>query len=371
MMYVLQMLWQERQRFFAGVLAVAFSAVLISLQCGLLLGLFSITSIPVDHTSADIWVGAPQVLSVDLGRPIPKWFLSRVASQPEVVETETYIQGFGYFSKPMGGTELCMVIACRMQEGSLGMLDNLTPDLRRLLSEPDSIVVDESDLPRLGLKGVGDQPEINGYRVRVVGMAHGLKSFAGPYVLCSQRTAMHIMNLMPSQTIYILGRCRTPEEAKGVVERLSHHDDMTIMTSEQFSWRTRTHWLTTTKGGIGMGYAAVLGLLVGAVVTSQTLYSATASSFRQYATLEALGLPRWRLASMVLIQAFWIGVVGILLSFPSIYVLANIAELLGVPVLLEWWLLLASTVVTMLMAMLSGLWALRSLRHMEVVSLLR
>ena len=44
--------------FLPGVLAVAFSSLLIALQCGLLLGIFSITSIPIDHTRADIWMGA-------------------------------------------------------------------------------------------------------------------------------------------------------------------------------------------------------------------------------------------------------------------------------------------------------------------------
>src|SRR5207244_8667959 len=84
MSYSLATLWYERQRYLPGVLAVAFSAMLIALQCGLLLGLFSITSIPVDHTRAHVWVGAPEVLSVDLGRPIPENFLSRLANQPEV-----------------------------------------------------------------------------------------------------------------------------------------------------------------------------------------------------------------------------------------------------------------------------------------------
>ena len=62
MFYVLAILWHERQRFLPGVLAVAFSALLIALQCGLLLGLFSVTSIPVDRSAADIWIGAPHVL---------------------------------------------------------------------------------------------------------------------------------------------------------------------------------------------------------------------------------------------------------------------------------------------------------------------
>src|SRR5712691_10573546 len=90
MSYSLATLWHERQRFLPGVLAVAFSALLIALQCGLLLGLFSITSIPIDHTQADIWVGHPKVPSVDLGRPIPEAWMSYLA-MPEVERFEPYM----------------------------------------------------------------------------------------------------------------------------------------------------------------------------------------------------------------------------------------------------------------------------------------
>src|SRR6266849_6028565 len=83
MSYALTTLWYERQRFLPAVLAVAFSALLIALQCGLLLGLFSITSIPIDESRADVWVGHPAVPSVDLGRPIPEAWQSYIASLPE------------------------------------------------------------------------------------------------------------------------------------------------------------------------------------------------------------------------------------------------------------------------------------------------
>src|SRR5437870_8074999 len=168
MSYSLATLWHERQRFLPGVLAVAFSALLIALQCGLLLGLFSITSIPIDHTQADIWVGAPSVLSVDVGRAIPESYLARVASQPEVSEAEIYLQGFAYWTKPNGGSELCIVIGSRLEQNSLGAVKELTPELRARLTEPGSIIVDESDLGRLGITGIGDVAEITGQRVRVV-----------------------------------------------------------------------------------------------------------------------------------------------------------------------------------------------------------
>jgi putative ABC transport system permease protein len=371
MSYALATLWYERQRFLPGVLAVGFSAILMALQCGLLLGLFSITSIPIDHTCADVWVGNPDVLSVDLGRPIPDRWRARVAKQPGVERVEDYLQGFMYWGKPTGGMELCLVIGCHLRPDSLGAVRELTPELRSKLAEPGTVVIDESELNRLGIKGVGDIAEITGRRVRVVGIIRGIKSLAGPFVFCSIETARPLLRLTGDQTTYLLARCRTPEDATSVVQKLRQYPNMSAFTSLEFSRRSRVHWLTKTKAGIAIGYAALLGLLVGAVVTSQTMYAATIASAKEYAVLRALGIPRWRIGGMVLAQAFWVGVVGELVGLPALYLLAWVATSLGAMVQLPGWLLGLTCVVTMGMAMLSGVAALRSLRQIEPGLLLR
>src|SRR5688572_151858 len=127
MSYSLATLWHERQRFLPGILAVAFSSLLIALQGGLLLGLFSITSIPIDHTRADIWMGAPDVLSVDLGQTIRSSHVARLAGTKGIVHAEPYLQGFAYWAKPRGGRELCMVIGSRLESNALGVVNELTP----------------------------------------------------------------------------------------------------------------------------------------------------------------------------------------------------------------------------------------------------
>jgi putative ABC transport system permease protein len=371
MSYALATLWHDRQRFLPGIMAVAFSALLIILQCGLLLGLFSITSIPIDYGRADIWVAAPRVLSVDLGRPIPENYLTRVASQPEVETAEIFLQGFTYWNKPDGGSELCIVIGTRLGEDALGPLTALTPELRARLTEPGTVVVDQGELSRLGIDGEGATAEIAGHAVRVVGLIQGYRSLSGPYVFCSIQTARTLLRLGQEQTTYILARCHTPAEAPQVVQRLREYSTMSAFTRDEFSRRSQLHWLTKTKAGIALGCAAALGLLVGAVVTSQTLYAATAASMREYAVLRALGIPRWRMAAAVLAQSFLIGLAGILLAPPTVYTLAEGARLIGVPVLLPSWLLGAATVVTMGTAMAAGLVALRSLRLIEPALLLR
>jgi putative ABC transport system permease protein len=157
-----------------------------------------------------------------------------------------------------------------------------------------------------------------------------------------------------------------------VVARLGReYDNVSAFTSEDFSIRSRLHWLLKTKAGIALGYAAALGLLVGAVVTSQTLYAATVASLREFAVLRALGIPRWRMGLLVVSQAFWVGIIGIGLALPATFGLAELADRLGVHVDLPWWLLTGAAAVTLVMALLSGLTALRSLRLVEPAMLLR
>jgi putative ABC transport system permease protein len=98
--YTLTTLWYERQRYLPAVLAIGFSAVLIALQCGLLLGMFVFASIPVDHARADVWVGSPELESVDLGYPIRGSRIASLVGDLEVEEAEIYFLGFAHWLKP-------------------------------------------------------------------------------------------------------------------------------------------------------------------------------------------------------------------------------------------------------------------------------
>ena len=379
MNYSLATLWHERPRFLPGIMAVAFSAVLIALQCGLLLGLFKITSIPVDNSSADIWVGSNQVLSVDLGRPIQLSMMSRIAGDPRVAKIEPYYQAFASWIKPDGGSALVIVIGSELDDGNMGCVKELSPQMRDALTEPNSVIVDRAEFSEkgLGIKRVGEYAEINKVRVRVVGETKGLKSLAGPYVFCSRDTAKLLLrNMTPRDTAtYFLIRLHNPADAKAFSEEFNtkyeKRRDMDVMTSETFSTRSRLHWLLKTKAGIALGYTALLGLLVGAVVTSQTLYAATAASSKEYAILLAMGIPRRKVTATVLVQTFWVGLFGIILAYPLVHALAGLGRLASVQIPLPIELLIIAAVVTLVMSMLAGLVALRSVRKIEPMNLLR
>src|SRR5262249_61603455 len=113
--------------------------------------------------------------------------------------------------------------------------------------------------------------------------------------------------------------------------------NMSALRRDEFASRSRLYWLTRTKTGLALGCSALLGLLVGAAVTSQTLYAATAAALPQFAVLEALGIPTWRMSGLVLSQSFWVGLLGIGVGLPLVLGLGKVAHGLRARVLLSSW----------------------------------
>ena len=145
MSYALTTLWHERQRYLTAILAVSFCALLGCVQFGLLLGLFAITSMPVDNSRANIWLGAPRVMGVDLGRPIREsQALARLARHPDIERVEVFLQGFSYWARKDGGQELCMVVGSRLEPDAMGRNTALDkrPELVERLTEPGTVVIE-------------------------------------------------------------------------------------------------------------------------------------------------------------------------------------------------------------------------------------
>ena len=84
-----------------------------------------------------------------------------------------------------------------------------------------------------------------------------------------------------------------------------------------------------------------------------------------------MGIPRWRVSLHVMTLAAWVGIIGIVVAIPAVFSLAAVAEMWGVQMKLEAWLLITVSVVTLFMAIGAGLFALRSLRGVEPALLLR
>jgi putative ABC transport system permease protein len=366
----------EWRRFLPAIVAVGFAGLLQLLQAALVLGIFSSASVYVSGSSADLWVGYPGTQSVNLGRAIDPDVEVLLRMDPAVTRVEPFLWvDADWRGAHDTGGESVFVSGIDPRPGAMMFSRTLTPALRARLNEPDAVIIDRADIGKLGVR-VGDAAAINGHRVRVVGVASGLRALGGVNVVASLETA-RVLDTDPHDSgrpTYLVASVRDPSQAEAVAHRLRGKPGVgpySVWTAKKFARRSVLYWMLDTGAGAGVLFLAGIVFLVGAVITSQTLMGAVAGSVREYATLNALGVGVGNLRWVVLEQAFWVGALGLLGATVLGVLVLWLARSQDVPVVLDIPVTLACVVLAMALAAVSGLAAMRSLRRADPASLLR
>ncbi len=364
----------EWRRFLPSTLAVAFSGLLLLMQAALVLGIFGASAVYINASGADLWAGYPGTQSIELGRPIPPYAEVDLLGDPAVLRVEPFAWIDGDWRGPAdtGGVSV-FVSGIDPRPDGMMFAYVLTPAQRALLREPGGVIVDAADLPKLGVR-VGDQALINGQLVRIAGVGHGLRALGGVNVVASLDTARVLdTDTGGAEVAYYVARLKPGSDASRVAKRLNAQarGRFAVWTAAAFARRAVLYWMFETGAGLGVMFLALVVFAVGAVITSQTLMAAVAGSVREYATLYALGVGFGRLRGVVLEQAAWIGLCGLIIGGVLSLILIALARGQDVPVRLDPFAWLVCAALVMGIALVSGVAAVRALRHADPALLLR
>lgn len=89
---------------------------------------------------------------------------------------------------------------------------------------------------------------------------------------------------------YVLARIDPGYNLFEVRDRIAKEvAEVEVLTTKEFAERSVKYWMLETGVGITVIITALLGLLVGSVIMSQTLFAITQDHIDNYATLLALG----------------------------------------------------------------------------------
>jgi putative ABC transport system permease protein len=86
--------------------------------------------------------------------------------------------------------------------------------------------------------------------------------------------------------------------------------DVDVLTSTEFSRSTQIYWMFTTGAGLALLVAAFMGLCVGIVVVSQTLYATTVDHLPEFGTLRAIGASNRYIYGVIIRQAVMSALAG-------------------------------------------------------------
>lgn len=363
----------EWRRFLPAMLAVAFSGLLLLMQAALVFGIFGSAATYISASDADLWVGYPGTQSIELGRPIAPTARTALLMDPGVARVEPFAWVDGDWRGPAdkGGVSV-FVSGVSTQADGMIFADVLTAAQRALLREPFAVIVDRADLSKLGVP-IGGQALINGKLVRIVGVANGIRALGGVNVVASLDTARALDDdTGGSEVAYYVAKLKPGADAAAVAARIdTHARGYAAWTAADFARRAVFYWMFQTGAGLGVVFLAVVVFIVGAIITSQTLMGAIAGSVREYATLHALGVGLGSLRRVVLEQAAWIGVCGLIAGIVLSLGLISLARWQDVPVQLNLAAWIACAALVMGIALVSGVAAVRALRSADPALLLR
>jgi putative ABC transport system permease protein len=295
----------DRIRLVITLTGITFSVALILIQVGMFFGMTANSSTVIENSEGDIWIMAKNSQNFDMVNPFPESLVTAARSVEGVEWAENLIQQFAFMRLADGGTEQIEIIGFDLN-GHVGRPWNIVEGDLNELRGTNAIFVDVTAFSRLGQLRRGDIRELVRTKVHIAGITNGIMSFTtAPYIFTSYETAQRIVpEQLAEKTTYIVVKAKEGYPIAVLKQELQRRfRNYDVHTSEEWARNTRMYW--TWETGIGAGFFgnALMGFIVGLVIVSQTIYSATVEHIREYGTLKAIGAKNSDIYSVILQQA--------------------------------------------------------------------
>jgi putative ABC transport system permease protein len=304
-------LFQDQLRFFASLMGIVFSVVLVMVQMGLYFGFSSMISTVIDHTSTDLWIVSSGTKYFEDLSLLNTGMRDRLLKIEGVSKVVPGVAGFSAWRLPDGSMTSVFIIGTDPASGGLSPW-NVVEGTVQSLTTPRTVVIDRSYYDRLGVSGVGATAQIRGLTVTVGAVTDGIRSFTTtPYVFSDLRDAWAYTGLPASFTSHFLVWLKPEADIERIRQNiLSSISGIQALTPNQFREQSRSFWLFRTGAGAALVASALLAVIVGTVIVAQTLYSSTKDHLYEFATLRAMGASNSYIYEVIICQALVSAVIG-------------------------------------------------------------
>ena len=390
MSLALSTLLYEWRRYMAAVMALALSGLLVLAMTGVFIGIGKGFTATIERSNADIMIMQPGAKSL-IGGPsgVPRRFIPLAYRNPEVVEVQPLDGAGGTFQSikdidpTLSQADRAKMGAPRQQFVQASIIDttpdavtipqDYSQDLVDALRQPYTVAVDETALPKLGVK-LGDKALYNGQTVTVVGVTRGYPNMMQSTVVMSRDTLRMVGQADNGPRVGpLMVKIRDPNRATIVAAQLNElgNGQWKAWTRQELADANASAMFEEGILVIIIGGCVVLGTIIGIAITWQTLRGAIMANIKEFASLRALGVGMGSLRRIVMELSFWVGCIGVIAAIGltwlvSLFALANAVIIALPPILL---IIVGGGLI--LIAMLSGFLSLGILKNSQPADLLR
>lgn len=318
----LQMLTQDKAKFFGLVLSLSFSALIICQQSAIFLGLIMRTySTITDTPQPDIWVMDPNVKMLDDIKPLRDTDLYRVRSIEGVEWAVPMFKGLIRARLPDGQFQTCILLGiddATLVGAPIELLAGSVYNLRA----PDAVIVDDYELDgKLSIMsgpnkekvplGMFDVLELNDQRAVVMGICRLTRTFqTQPVIYTTYNRALSFAPYERTLLSFILVKAKSSISPHQLCKRISNQTGYLALTTNEFQDKTVNYYLKNTGIPINFGLAVLLGILIGAAIAGQIFFYFISENLPYLALLSVMGASKLLLAKMTIVQAAWVALLS-------------------------------------------------------------
>lgn len=346
-------LMHDTTRLAATLAGLTFAVVLVGVQLGLYLGVRKITTDMIDHTDAQLWIVPFGTQSIEDAFPLLGDHERQAAlATPGVERVLPLVVSFADWDRPDGGITHVVVVGSDAEDGGLSpwnLRDGDWTDIKTF----NGVAVDRSYLTELGVEGVGSRAGIefgiNSHSLRVKALTEGIRSFTqAPYVFTTNDRARAFFGVANDSSTFLLVTVSPQADLRRVQQQIAARlPDMEVLTKAEFRQRSISHWLFRTGVGLALIFGTILGVVIGAVIEAQTLYSAALDHIKEFAVLRMLGSSAGYVYRIILVQASLISLAGFAFGALLVALVDRLSQQTALPMVVPPSLVLAMLVVSL------------------------
>jgi putative ABC transport system permease protein len=365
-------MWYDKAKLFGILFGIVISVFLIGQQLSILFALLGGVSTLVDNNAGYIWVTSDKTqqvaelpnLDVRIGRSL--YSVPGVKAASPLIVTGAALK----FSDGSKATvSLVGAEAPAFRGGPWNVYEGQKTDL---LAE-GAIAVDLFDQKLLNNVQRGERFEINGRRAYLAVWTKGIRGFGNAYTFTTLERARLLGNISTDKASAFLVEWNGGEsERDSVIANINAAiPGVRAWSAEDFARSSVNVVLQTSGIATSFGLLVAFAIIAGLAIVGLTLYSAVNDRIRDYGTIKAIGGSNALIRRLILGQAVLYAISGFILAYGLLEGFrlgtANTGLIIQYPPLL----LVFLVVVTLFIATLGSLFAIRKITKLEPVQIFR
>jgi putative ABC transport system permease protein len=318
-------LFQNKVRLVISTGGVALALLLILALDAIFSGVEQRITAYIDYSGSDIWVSQSDVFNMHMASSsLPDSVARKVRLVPGVASVSPILY---VANNVIVGEERNLAYVIGLPErAQLGGPWSVSRGYS--LPREGEAIMDLSVAEKSGVT-IGDNVEILGEELELVGLTEGTSSLVNSIAFISQKDFETLRGNYDTFS-FLLVKVHEGESPNVVADRIkSRVRDVTVQTREQFAGQERQVVKDMSTDVVTI--MNLIGFLIGLAVMALTVYTSTLSRRREYGVLKALGARNRDLYLTVLAQAVISVLLGFFLGWAITWLLTFMIPFTGMP----------------------------------------